>query len=54
MGWLFLPVNVIAAPYENYTDITLPNENTKQRTNIYIYIDIYKIGNVIMLGGILR
>ena len=49
-------MNVIAAPYENYTDITLPNENTKQRTNIYIYIYIYiyKIGNVIMLGGILR
>ena len=45
-------MNVIAAPYENYTDITLPNENTKQRTNIYIYI--YIIGNVIMLGGILR
>ena len=24
-------MNVIAAPYENYIDITLPNESTKQR-----------------------
>ena len=30
LEWIFLSVNVIAAPYENYIDITLPNESTKQ------------------------